>query len=327
MFRLVITLFTSLLFLTTSAQQLPMEWARIFKGQGKASDRIAALTTDASGNIFVAGYAGNHHGAPDAFVMKQSPQGDTLWVYYYDAGGNRDDFATDIVVDNTGNAYITGHSQTATSAFFECFTVKLLPSGLEAWSARYSPGGNIQSYGNALAVDASGSVYVAGYSKPPSASSDWLVIKYNSAGVEQWVDVLNGPGNGDDEAVDLVIAPNGNPTVCGYAYSLNANGGFNAFVKQYTPSNGTAWTDTWNNVSFNGSDKALGLGFNSTGDLLVGGETATSGSSNRDAFAIRYDATGNQVWSTIYSDATTSGNELFFSVTVDDIGNVFFCRY
>jgi hypothetical protein len=104
-------LFIILLTQPVFAQQLPQQWLRSFKAQGKNSDRIAAIVTDANDNVFVAGYAGNHHGAADAFAMKRDALGDTLWVYYYDAGGNREDYATDIVVDAGGNAYITGRSE------------------------------------------------------------------------------------------------------------------------------------------------------------------------------------------------------------------------
>jgi len=303
--------------------QLPQQWVQTFQAQGKAADRIAAITTDNAGNVYTVGQAGSHHGAPDAFAMKRSPLGDTLWTWYYDGMGNNEDYATDIEVDNAGNAYVTGRSQ-GTSYFFECFTAKIGPTGNPAWETRYAPGNNTQTFGNALALDAAGNVYVAGYTDPASGNNDWLVIKYNSLGVQQWVDVLNGPGNWDDEALDIVIAPNGNPTVCGYAYSVNASGHFNSFVKQYTPSNGTAWTDTWTNPSFNAADKAYGLRYNAAGDLLVGGETVNSTGGNRDAYAIRYSGSGSRKWVKIYSDASTASDEYLTDVIVDDSGNVFF---
>ncbi|HNS12881.1 MAG TPA: T9SS type A sorting domain-containing protein [Bacteroidia bacterium] len=306
------------------SQQLPEQWVRSYQAQGKAADRISAISTDASGNVYVAGYAGNHHGSPDAFAMKRNIQGDTLWVYYYDGGGNNEDYATDIALDNSGNCYITGHSRATSTSLEECFTAKILPSGTEAWAARYSPGGNIESFGNAISVDVSGNVYVAGYSEPSSASTDWLVIKYNSAGAEQWVDVFNGPDNGGDEAIDIVIAPNGNPTVCGYIYTLNVTGGINAFVKEYNPAGGTVWTDTWSNTSIIGSDKAYGLAYSSSGDLFVGGESTNIIGSNKDAFAMRYDASGNRLWSGIFPDSSGTIDEYLRQVIVDSSGNVYF---
>ncbi|MBK9399688.1 MAG: SBBP repeat-containing protein [Bacteroidetes bacterium] len=305
------------------AQQLPQQWLRSFKAQGKNSDRIAAIVTDANDNVFVAGYAGNHHGAADAFAMKRDAQGDTLWVYYYDAGGNREDYATDIVVDAGGNTYITGRSESISAYNFECFTAKISPTGTQLWVTRYPAVSPNQSYGNALTVDANGNVYVAGYTDPASASKDWLVVKYNSAGVQQWADVLNGPGNGDDEALDITLDPNGNPTVCGYSYSANASGGINLFVKQYTPAGATAWTDTYNNPNFTGNDEAKGLGFSASGDLFVGGETRNAVGFNRDGIALKYNAAGVRQWATIYSDATTTGDEYVFDVAVDDSGNTY----
>jgi len=319
-----ITISSLILHFTTSAQQLPLQWGRVFQGQGKASDRVAAITTDPSGNIYVAGHAGNHHGAPDAFAMKRNLQGDTLWTYYYDAGGNNEDYATAIEVDNAGNTYITGNSHNAASFIRECFVAKILPSGAEDWSVRYTPGGNMESFGKALTVDASGNVYVCGYSDPLSGSSDWLVIKYNSSGAEQWVDVLNGPGSGDDEAFGLAIGPNGNITVCGFVYDVNASGYINAFVKQYTPAGGTAWSDTWTNAAFTGADKAFEVGYSTAGDIFIGGETINSSGSNRDAFAMRYDQAGNQQWVHIYTDINTTSDEHLTRVAVDDSGNVYF---
>jgi len=322
------SLYISILFLFVSysiiAQQLPEQWIRRYQAQGKAADRIAAITTDASGNIFVAGYAGNHHGSPDAFAMKRNLQGDTLWTYYYDAGGNNEDYATDIAVDNSGNCYITGHS-IATSTFFkECFTAKILPSGSEAWVQRYSPGGTSESFGNSICVDGSGNVYVAGYSDASSANTDWLVIKYSSTGIEEWVDVLNGPDNGGDEAMDIVIAPNGNPTVCGYIYSVGATGGINAFVKQYNSTGGTAWTDSWSNPSITGADKAYGLAYSSSGDLFVGGESTNINASNRDAFAMRFDSAGNRLWASIFPDSAGTMDEYLTQIVIDNIGNSYF---
>lgn len=306
-----------------TGQQLPVQWVRTFSAQGKAADRIAAVQADNAGNVYIAGYAGAHHGSPDAFVMKRNAQGDTLWTYYYDGGGNREDYAVALALDAQGNIYFTGHSQGA-SYFYDCITAKLGPNGTQAWVSRYAAGSNGECYGKDLAVDASGNVYVAGYVDPAAASNDWLVIKYNAQGQQQWVDVHNGPGNGGDEAMAVAIAPNGNPTVCGFIQNTSPNGGINMYIKQYTPANGTVWTDTWTNPAFTGTDMARNLGFLSNGDLLVGGETKNSTGSNQDAFAARYNAAGVRQWVTIYSDATTTMDEYFLDVHISQAGDVYF---
>lgn len=321
---LLILLFIIQSIFIISAQQLPETWVRRYQAQGKAADRIAAIKTDATGNVYVAGYAGNHHGAADAFVMKRNPAGDTLWTYYYDGGNNEEDFATDLFVDLSGNCYITGNSVASTTFFRECFTAKILSNGQQDWARRYSPGGNQESFGNAIAVDPSGNVYVAGYIDPSAASTDWLVINYDASGIEQWTDVFNGPDNGGDEAMDIVIAPNGNPTVCGFTYTLNASGGINALVKQYSSAGATVWTDTWSNPAITGADKAYNLAYTSSGDLFVGGESANINTSNLDAFAMRYDGAGNRQWAYIFPDPVGTVDEYLRQLVVDAVGNIYF---
>jgi Beta-propeller repeat len=60
----------------------------------------------------------------------------------------------------------------------------------------------------AIAIDPSGNVYVTGEGGPDTV--DYATIKYNAAGVEQWVATYNGPGNAVDRgfAIDLDAAGN-----------------------------------------------------------------------------------------------------------------------
>ncbi|MFN0189449.1 MAG: T9SS type A sorting domain-containing protein, partial [Bacteroidia bacterium] len=221
------------------------------------------------------------------------------------------------------NVYLTGKSQPTFSGNFDCFTVKLNSAGVQQWVSRYAAGVNIQSFGNAIAVDGSGNVYVAGCIDPPSAGLNWLVIKYNAAGVQQWADVLNGPGNSDDEALDIVVAPNGNATACGYVYDITANGFINAFVKQYDVNGGTVWTDTYTNPAFNLADRLRGLAYNNAGNLFVSGETANSANSKLDVLVMSYNAAGVRQWETIYMDSTSSNDEYLLGNTFDDLGNAY----
>lgn len=307
-----------------SAQALPQQWLRSYKAQGKNSDRISCLLTNQAGEVFAGGYAGNHHGAPDIFVIKKGPAGDTLWVYYYDAGSKNEDYLQDMCLDASGNLYLTGRSQ-LTTGVFDCITIKLNSAGIQQWATRYALGGASASYGNALAVDAAGNVYVAGYTDPASASTDWLVLKYSPSGQQQWVDVINGPFNADDEAADIVIAPNGNAVACGKVRSAAASGGTNIFVKQYSAAGAAVWTDTFSNpASASGADEARGMGFNTAGELIVGGSTANSTGSNRDMVAIKYAATGSQIWATVLTDPTASIDEYLLDVHIDSLGNAYF---
>lgn len=320
----ILILVTGSLMMATA--QLPQQWLRTFQGQGKNPDRIAAIVVDNNGDIITGGYAGNHHGAPDAFIMKTNLQGDTLWTYYYDAGGYNEDYVIDLAVDAGNNIYFTGNSEGVSVVAAACITGKINSAGVQQWVSRYALTGASESFGTGVAVDANGNVYTCGYTDPFPGSNDWFVIKYNSTGVQQWIDLYDGAISSSDEAYDIAIAPNGNPTACGISYSNAAGGGCNAYVRQLNPQGTVVWTDTYSNpANATGVDEPWGLRFINGGDLLVGGSTANpSGSSNRDMFALRYNAAGVRQWVSIYTDANTpTADEYIRAVTVDDSGNVY----
>ena len=86
-----------------------------------------------------------------------------------------------------------------------------------AWVRRYDGPGNGIDCAFSLAVDGQGNVYVTGYSTGSTTSQDYATIKYNSAGVEQWVARYNEPGNNNDKAYSLAVDGQGNVYVTGYS--------------------------------------------------------------------------------------------------------------
>ncbi len=80
-----------------------------------ANDAAFALSTDASGNVFLAGYADSavdssvtHAGGGDAYVTKLDSDGATLYSKQF--GGTGHDRAAAITVDDAGNFFVAGES-------------------------------------------------------------------------------------------------------------------------------------------------------------------------------------------------------------------------
>ena len=65
-----------------------------------------------------------------------------------------------------------------------------------------------------MGTDASGSVFVTGYSPGVGSGNDFVTLKYSSSGVPLWTNRYNGPANGDDRAF-RVVAANGSVFVAG----------------------------------------------------------------------------------------------------------------
>ena len=103
------------------------------------------------------------------------------WVARYDGSDHLDDFLHDMVIDTTGNVYVTGAITTNSQGRNFC-TVKYNSTGIQQWVAVYdgpSHGGD-EAY--SIAVDKQGNIYVAGASEGYGCA-----VKYNSSGIQQWV--------------------------------------------------------------------------------------------------------------------------------------------
>jgi hypothetical protein len=111
---------------------------------------------------------------------------------------------------------VTGYSPgSGTSSDYA--TIKYNSAGVEQWVARYNGPGNSDDAAFAIMVDVAGNIYVTGRSYSSSTGYDYATIKYNSAGIEQWIARYDGPENSDDIARAIAVGPAGNVYVTGYS--------------------------------------------------------------------------------------------------------------
>jgi uncharacterized protein (TIGR03437 family) len=161
-----------------------------------SQDSVAGLGIDAAGNSYVAGSTyslnfpvlnaaqpqpkitglGTVNATRDVYVTKLDPSGNLVYSTYF--GGTGDDVATALTVDSSGNIYVTGTTTSldfpvtpgAYAATGGSFVFKLNPAGSLGYSTYFAPvapSENPTALGTALAaiaVDSSGSVYLAGTS-------------------------------------------------------------------------------------------------------------------------------------------------------------------
>jgi hypothetical protein len=203
--------------------QVDTTWVRRYNAPGNGADYARALAVDGSGNVFVTGNSATNLTWPndyDYVTIKYSPAGDELWVKRYIGPGaaeNNDDYALALAVDGSGNVYVTGHSP-GSGTGDDIATIKYSPAGDELWVRRYNGEDNDVDCGNAIAVDDAGNVYVTGYSYDAVTSDNYLTIKYNTDGDEQWVIKYDGPGNGGDYANAISVDDTGNVYIAGSSF-------------------------------------------------------------------------------------------------------------
>jgi hypothetical protein len=272
----------------------PTVWARPLGGAD--TDIGYAVTTDASGDVYVAGmyrstadFGGGTFtsaGSGDLFLAKYTAGGEYVWSKSFGSTGT--EVVRDIAVSDTGDIYLTG--------FF-------------------------QGTGN-----------VGGGPIASAGIDDLFVAKYSSTGAHVWSKVLGG--SGDDVANSLAVDTDGSVIVTGSFQSgidfgdgtvWSVYAGRDAFLAKYTSTGERLWSETfWGDSDDTATGVALDSGGNIVltgtflGSLDLGGDVLmTHYLGCLDFFLAKFDGDGNALWSDGYGSSTGYSGTTAAAVTID----------
>ncbi len=231
---------------------------------GTNDDVGVGIAVDSAGNAYITGWTKStdfprssgswditFNGVVDTFVTKINPAGSGLGSLSYSTyiGGSNEDDGWAIAVDSAGNAYITGQTNSTdfptTPGAYQSYNKSLYNSynafvtGINAYGNGlvYSTylGGSVGDYGNGIAVDSSGSVYITGFADSsdfPTANAiqstlggayDAFVTKINPAG-SGLADLIYSTylgGNSADEGFGIAVDSSGSAYITGFTSSTN----------------------------------------------------------------------------------------------------------
>ena len=197
---------------------------------GAGSDNGRGITVDGSGNVYVAGFSTATWGSPvraymggtDAFATGlNGATGALVWNTFLGGAGTDDGYA--ITVDGSGNVYVAGQSWAtwgspvrAYTGIGDAFAAGLNgATGALVWNTFL--GSASVDYGQGIAVDGSGNVYVAGRSDATWGSpvraytgiDDAFAAGLNGAtGALVWNTFLGGAGLDDGWGIAADISGN-----------------------------------------------------------------------------------------------------------------------
>lgn len=277
---------------------------------GTNDDQAFAITVDASGNTYMAGFfessitfgtttltsAGNK----DIFVVKSDASGNVLWAKRAGGSGGADK-ALSIVTDVNGNVFVGGTFDSPSISFgtstltnggggcTDIFIMKFDSSGNPQWAK--SVGGTAFDYEHAVAVDANGNSYVVG--------------EYGSTTIVAGTTTFSVTTGGSSNPYDIIIVkydPSGN-----VLWAKSPKGSYQDFANSIT-------VDSNNNTYVVGSFDSPTLNLGTTSLTNAGGPGG-----NPDLFIVKYDPSGNILWAQRGDDSYSGAR----SVTVDASDNVY----
>jgi len=302
------------------------EWVARYEGPGGRIDEAKAIAVDSSGNVYITGDSLNQQDYrwehSDFATVKYSRSGIQQWAVRYDYNM---DFANAIAINSSGNVYVTGYSGEGSAEFtvYDYTTIKYDSSGVEQWVAVYNGPGNGWDQANAIALDNSGNVYVTGYSGGSESWSDYATIKYNNAGVGQWVARYNGDANEPDWANAIALDNSGNVYITGASTETYPHTVDYLTIK-YNNAGAKQWANRYNGPG-NDYDKARAISVDGSGNVYVTGYSIGSGTA-KDFATVKYGNSGFSQWVARYN-GPGNGDDEANAMVMDDSGNIYVTGY
>lgn len=278
-------------------------WAALYERNSGQNDQAAGIAGDSTGNIYVSGTTYSTITQNDLTLVKYNKKGVFQWAQSYNNPDSTGDYCTSVAVDPSGTSYVLGKAldKRSNSNFA---AVKFTASGVAEWDRLARSFNPVQDM-SAGATDAQGNLYVAGsVHKDTSANIYYLVlIKYNSAGVMQWMRKtgFSYPYNKFFKII-VNIDNTGNPVVSGTISSSNIS----IFAVKYNSSGTQLWV---NNYSISGFNVDLTeTHTDASGNIWLLAQSLSTQGTGGTNIVLVYSPSGSVLWSNVYGSFTGSRN-------------------
>ncbi|RPI13856.1 MAG: T9SS C-terminal target domain-containing protein [Ignavibacteriae bacterium] len=235
------------------------------------------------------------------------------WVVRYTGATNSsNDAAKSMIVDQyNGDVYILGSGDS------DFVTIKYNKAGVQQWVAVYDGSGN--DVPQDLVTDIYGNIYVTGGSDGAGGTFDFLTIKYNNSGQQQWVarHQSNRPANAvtvDSDGFVFITGTN-----------LNVNNSIALVTIKYNSSGQQVWIRNFHHTtSFPNDGKMIAIALDYASNVHISGYYTylNDGNFNFDFLTIKYDTSGTQLWIEKYN-GPTNGNDILYDMALDPSVNVY----
>ena len=298
-----------------------MAWISIYNDPINGDDEADAMARDSYGNIYVTGNcsdSGASYGW-DITTVKYNSDGVQQWLVSFDGPGHGDDVPYDIAVDQHCNVYIAGYGQQNGAGGTNFLTMKIDSAGTIAWSRLLANSTNSLDAAFSVAVDADGNVFSTGATFVLSSGGfDLTTVKYNTDGVQQWIQRYNSPFSDEDTGDNLLLDANDNIYITGVSAQFPGN--YDVITMKYNSSGVMQWVERYNGHA-DSNDGGIRLALDENLNVIVTGYQTGEGTLF-DMLTIKYDNNGNQLWTAVYNGPMNS-EDASNRVVVDPAGNIY----
>jgi hypothetical protein len=282
------------------------QWIYSFTPRVGSIDLID-MALDSDENIILLGKYTTSANADDFWINKLSSSGVSQWTTTYASlTGVYNDTPAALAIDASNNIFACGKSDSVYNGY-EASIVKISPTGTTLASNIFSTAGDDSA--NAITIDSSGYVYVAGFRSKASNSSlrDALLVKYGSTLSQLAWDAYGRTTTANDEFTTICLDPTGYVLAAGYSTSANED---YFLTKNHTSTLSNSYRRYYD--AGYGNDRATKIALKG-GYVYVGGEATVTGSGT-DVRIVQF--TFSNGANNGYNYASTSANDSLASLVV-----------
>lgn len=178
-------------------------------------------------------------------------------------------------------------------------------------------GSSDNDYGNAIALDSSGNIYITGHINVESSTINSIfLLKYNITRNIEWNTTWFGGFS--DYAYDIVVDEENSIYIVGHTYNYTGNEDFDVIFLKYNSSGNLLWNKTWGGIN---DDYGYGIDTDSSGNVYLSGYSVNNSQpADSDIVLIKFNKTGQYQWNQTWGgNSRDEGKKLIVDKTTNDI--------
>jgi hypothetical protein len=265
------------------------EWAKQ-KGEQNMVHHSRTVT-DQDKNVYVIGSTINTNLDYDIMVVKYDRKGNELWEDIISGSASGDDHGLDLILDEQGRLIITG-TVLNTNSIYDLILRKYNQMGDILWTQYYNGTNNLIDGGTSLCLGANSEIFVGGGTFDANSLSDFLIMKYDSNGVQQWVNTYDFIGL--HEVVTKITYRGGRLLVTGASEA--ASGKWEMSTLSVNEANGSIWSTYRTGGSSEDIDRVTDIIIDDNDFVYVVGAVKNIGT-GYDMKLVKLDENLNLIWS------------------------------
>lgn len=256
-------------------------WNKTWPSIGSEPDYGFDITIDpATGDIYCVGSTQTlTAGQFDLVLVKFDSSGNYIWNRTW-GGANRDD-GYGIAIDDYGDIYIAGTTESKGAGGQDFALIKYNNTGHQLWNRTW--GGTLDDACYGLNIDSNNNLYLIGDTKSyGEGSNDLCIVKYNLTGAFNWSKTWGDKYEniGRDIAFDALD----NIYVTGHTYNCESYK-YDVMFAKYNPLGILQYHKCWGG---SGTDFGYGITLNQTSnDIYIAGSTKSFGAGDYDIYLVK----------------------------------------